>query len=131
MRKHTLHILLFVLLTACSFSKTKEEKDKIPIFFSANEIWMKENIKLWINDNLVYDGTFRSGYKSSFPSDMLLAYINKGNHLEKIKIEVGNTDTIFNYSINRLDSILIAHNKYEEPHFFIWSNLDKRIWVDE
>ncbi|MDR2955010.1 MAG: hypothetical protein LBV43_08010 [Prevotella sp.] len=92
---------------------------------------MTEDIQIWVNDTLKYNGKFRPGYESSFSSDMLLTYINKGIDIKRIKISVGNNDTIFYYPIKDVDSIVIVHNKYDKPSFFIWNDNDERVWVSE
>jgi len=131
-RMSTLYfVLILPLLLSCSSNKKNIHEDSVPIYFGGYASWMPENIKLWLNDSLIFNGKFKAGHESSLKENMLLTHIYKEDRIATLKIRVGTHDSTFYVNPLKLDTLLITYKDFDEPYFLIWSNHDNIIWSSE
>ncbi len=119
-------ILTTVLLIGCR-SKQREEKmdNKVSVFVDLppNEAG---NVKLWVNDSLIYEGPFIYQKDCAIYNDMLVGKIKKSNTTYKFKVNLLNSDTTFYYKMQNVDSIRVS---LDDNRFYICDNREEGKWL--
>lgn len=115
-----------VLLIGCR-SKQREEKmdNKVSVFVDLppNEAG---NVKLWVNDSLIYEGPFIYQKDCAIYNDMLVGKIKKSNTTYKFKVNLLNSDTTFYYKMQNVDSIRVS---LDDNRFYICDNREEGKWL--
>jgi len=84
------------------------------------------DVKLWVNDSLVYEGPFIYQKDCAIYNDMLVGKIKKSNTTYKFKVNLLDADTLFYYKMQDVDSICIS---LDDNRFYICDNREEGKWL--
>lgn len=124
MKECVIFLVLLQVLASCTF-RSENDKNKVSVFVNLPPDKCG-NVKLWVNDTVKYDDSFVYQKDCEFYNDMLVAKIDKSNKTYKFKVILLDSDTIFYYKMENVDSIRIS---LENNQFYIFDNRDLRRWL--
>ncbi len=120
-----LTLITFVLLS-CKHKRDKIEIDNKVSIFCLLPPDKSGNVKLWVNDSLIFQGPFIYQKDCAIYNDMLVGKIKKSNNVYKFKVNLLQSDTLFYYKMRNVDSIRIS---LHDNHFYICDNREKGKWL--
>lgn len=124
MKKVVIFLVLLQVVVSCRL-RSENDKNNVSIFVNLPPDKCG-NVKLWVNDTVVYDGSFVYQKDCEIYNDMLVAKIAKSNKAYKFKVILLDSDTIFYYKMQNVDSIRIS---LENNKFYMFDNNDHRRWL--
>lgn len=117
-------------IASCTINNktSPKEEDQLALYLCIDKELINDslNLILFLNDTILYNGTFIGGYKTTIPSDMFISNIKKENNA-KFRFVYYERDTTFFINTLNIDSLVMSF--YGTNGLVTIDNHDEAGWI--